>query len=995
MNDTSYISIRVMTLIACLAAASGGAGATGDGNVRAADGSGAWRRWAVVAAPQLAASADLITAAFTKAGWEVTERDALPGVAREAALAASEGHSLGLALAQMRADGVVIVRYATSGSLALRLADCVSGAVLVEEELPADTAPDAVANRATCLAGLVARVYLTGVRRVAAVPTFACADFVPDDGRLAQALTRAARDAVAGLPGTVLVDAEDAALLRREATLQPGSAPPAPVLLLKGTYRLGEGLVHTQVVVRVDVNRGRATPVAVERSLPVQEAARSMGATLAACLPVIAEAATNESASVRAAWLAARAREFRDAGAWGEAAQLAEAALLLQPDAYDLRREVLDLYGAGMAKQYSDAAWYAVLEHLELLARRGDMEAGEFARALDKLRALRRRQMRASATPPEAQLAAEWDLINAVTPALWRSVAAHEPTNAEAFAAWAEASIALVKPLCAASMTNDALAERSVQFAFEMLSPEAGPQPAVAEGVIRSGLGPWLAANGYPDGASCRLWSALRARDTALARAYTSWADVCARMARHGDDPKAFRAAVAAMRLARGALTQSGVNVQAVEWFSNSTEAAVASRLEEADRQDEVAAGRGVHVVPFVLRVVDPLAPTGGLVSSESGDILIAGNVKRPGDSAFRHVGDANPRRYVRHVDHYRVCGVVNAGDQEYLWGPCGLFTCNTNGTACWAYQIPDGTVRSAASDGPVVWLAVKGEGLRCVTSDGRVVRTIGTADGLPPCERALCVDVASSNVLWAAGAFGDPCRTWACRIRLQGVRPDVERVLEITRLSGNPLTDAGSAGADRVPAFEPIDIIAAGTAAAREQWAWIQRAGAMDCAGDFVLLSAEARTVGDWAGAHVSFMGGKGAWQGNLYGLDHDIRSVQWSIGNERNLVTQEIDLSALGDAETTMYIGGAGMHVGYAPLQNMAFSERASYSCMSQHLIIVRRDLKAESLPLDTTLRPSQYLFSTRTLGLYMLYENNTRLGGPWGIGVRLILPEAAKSL
>jgi len=380
-----------------------------------------YQRWAVITSgsPEESQFSDLLLAALTEVPeLELVERAELEKLSHEQELSgafSAEGSADRLKIGRMlRADALVLAKIggpAEGRELELIVAECNCGARLDRQTLPwsADDLPALVRYTAGQVTDIRTR-FANGISRVYGVPSFTSQSLSRDYDPLQSSYARLIAGVLALQPGTAVIETGEARALGRELALGGN----AELQRLVPAFVAGEFRVEPQpggealVTLKVSVTGGTHEPIVMNSAaMPLSDAGKWLAMTAAPKILATADEAGLLTVEAQVAALTARADIFSQLGAPEEANGLREAALLLAPDASDLRESAFKDYCRiaqydracafpGLPKN-DDAqkiafldgrvtAYEAALDHAALLIGSGALrEADEFA-LLDTLK---------------------------------------------------------------------------------------------------------------------------------------------------------------------------------------------------------------------------------------------------------------------------------------------------------------------------------------------------------------------------------------------------------------------------------------------------------------------------------------------------------------------------------------------------------------------------------------------------------------------------------
>lgn len=338
-------------------------------NLAGTTGARLWKRWAVVGDDSLRKTGltDLLTAQLSQQpGIELVEREQLAAALREleidqvfGAEQASSRLQLGRLLA---ADAIVLLRKRggnVSGqrppsraprsqqrpTLELVICDCRYGARLTTESIRFD--PDAIGSLAERIQRSINETrhrFRDGITQLVAVTQFLSRNVSHEFDYLQSGYSALLSAALSNRPGVAVIETEEARAIgvevaRRESGPDEKIAP----VFVSGEFRMtaqppGLPVVTLNVTIQ-DSNKTREREFANVEFATVRD--RLTGDLTAEVLQLADDAASGFDRDAQFEFLAARAAEFSEAGAWEQSTRLREAALLLRPD--DVTQRLLQI----------------------------------------------------------------------------------------------------------------------------------------------------------------------------------------------------------------------------------------------------------------------------------------------------------------------------------------------------------------------------------------------------------------------------------------------------------------------------------------------------------------------------------------------------------------------------------------------------------------------------------------------------------------------------
>ena len=229
--------------------------------------------------------------------------------------------------------------------------------------------------------GKARRKLAEGVARICAVPPFVSLDLTPRRDPLQAVYAHMLEELLLGLPGTLVVDMDEARAIGQEMMLGRSGLRRGLPLYLLGEFRFDAGNVHQPPSVKLMMRQGGLDLGVRRLDNPdpsvtpsfLREAALAMLAQLAR------ERLKDPDPEAEAAELAERARRFYGIGTYREAAALAEASLIVRPGQAQMHRLAMSAYGRSAwsvcrdkpAESIALSDW--ALEHAEQVLRLIDM----------------------------------------------------------------------------------------------------------------------------------------------------------------------------------------------------------------------------------------------------------------------------------------------------------------------------------------------------------------------------------------------------------------------------------------------------------------------------------------------------------------------------------------------------------------------------------------------------------------------------------------------
>ncbi|NQT88204.1 hypothetical protein HQ560_15660, partial [bacterium] len=374
-----------------------------------AAGERAYVTWAVVPCGKAAAPglADLVSVELQRIGGvELVEREQLKLVADElslqAMLGAKDAASRARACKLLEADALVLLQEGGSGDrkhVKLLISESKYGARLRVSHIPY-----AVGTLDALVALIVSEVrdvlakFPKGIERMVAVPAFVSRDLVHRYDRLQDGFAYIIQMAFASLPGTAVIEVEEAHHIRRERALSAEGPAKAPVpLVVYGEYQVAGAIVAEtpRVNLWLSVRDAKSVLQSIEKEgLTLEDAA---GFLRTDAVPLIVRAAPLGARPLLSSKelftaLNARADTFSKLGAWEQAFGLREAAVLVEPEDTEHRcllvREYCRVIRSAFPKDIRCRRgeepfeslcrkrvdkWLLCLEHLEYVIRSGQI----------------------------------------------------------------------------------------------------------------------------------------------------------------------------------------------------------------------------------------------------------------------------------------------------------------------------------------------------------------------------------------------------------------------------------------------------------------------------------------------------------------------------------------------------------------------------------------------------------------------------------------------
>lgn len=793
--------------------------------------------WAVVAtgAPRQAGVADLLTAELSRqVDIQLVEREKLSlatdelDLARAVAAAGSEERlKLGRILG---ADALVCLAGEQSGPApdgtrreGVRLVICETrnGVRLHKAWFPFDgaAAPDLVRDVAR-LAVETRERFRDGVKGIVAVPPFICRNLTHEQDHLQGGCAAVVETALAGLPGVAVVEFEEARSIGRELELAgtdvTGRLAP---LFVEGQFESRRATDGTGTLFSITIGiAGADVPPIALQDADAAALQTFLGETLpgkvAALLgtPNLAFPAQEQFSR-----LAARAEMLASIGCLAEAIPLREASLLVDPQASDQRRTLINEVKAlvsddwaarkmrvrnpsapGTPRSPEASATMAVrnLDHLEHLIRNRrlsvDQALGFFPwselvladhESPEKAAAVRR------------FLVDTYPLIVQLEPAFERDkpgMPVDEFRRDSVYQFWQ--GTLFREAASRFARETKGLRNADLEFLLDLARRVArsAPPPWLPERPIGGGLVgivKEIATGELPLDESCTeaeylefLEGVARSpnpRDAASGRLGRFWWRWRTAQPRGPIDPWLAEANTLATQWAElfppgvirkyalivveNAHQQLGIQVEPIHWSLPVQEARVLAP----------SAADMPAYVPLEMEVRN-----------------------RAPDGSFTPAGPLPPHAAIR------PCGP----DLDMAWVPQGnrVWAQRRKGVFEEFWSSGSGCVHDVAWDGEHVWIATAEPVITVLSPEGAVIARVGEAQGLPPADRGLLVHAVSKDTVCAIGSFGPQQRAWCALVHRDGQAGRVHVFHEARRVPGPSATQRQGPMHDPAWAFVP-----------------------------------------------------------------------------------------------------------------------------------------------------------------------------------------------
>ncbi len=330
----------------------------------------AYNRWAIVASPDVQKSGltDLLTVELSKVdGIELVERERLDAATKELELIAlfgAQGAGKRLKLGRMlKADALVLLAQENRGEktfLRMVVSDCLYGARLhVEYFLMGSAGLEQFPAQCADRVRRVQQRFAGGVRRIIAVTPLVSRNLTHDYDHLQTAYASLLQSALLSIPGTAVLEIDEARHLARELQMAGDGVGAREVpLFVSGQYKMSTLLPEkaTKVNFSLRVVQGdRELHRLQSGELPWSDTATYLAKTAPAEIARLLEpnvkgkAVQPVPANEQARLLFEQARVFSELGQWRRAADLREAGLLVVPDRADERLRLIVDYAQSIA----------------------------------------------------------------------------------------------------------------------------------------------------------------------------------------------------------------------------------------------------------------------------------------------------------------------------------------------------------------------------------------------------------------------------------------------------------------------------------------------------------------------------------------------------------------------------------------------------------------------------------------------------------------------
>ncbi|MBC8872160.1 MAG: hypothetical protein H8E44_22235 [Planctomycetes bacterium] len=358
---------------------------------------GEWRRWAVVASPDVARYGlpDLMTVALSEdSSLELVEREELAAAMRELELAAYLGPDAGrqrLQLGQvLKADALVLLSLESppaeaadddaSEFLKLIIAECRSGTRLTIDYLPYDRQKlDELAKQCAREVNDTRRRFTKGIERTIGVTQFLSKNFAHDYDHLQSGYAGLLANALTAFPGVAVIEIEEARAIAAELERSGDDLAERVVpLIVTGQFEVSkpesvDGKPTIDLVVELS-RGGNTVGRGVLDDRPLADVPGLLRDKLARTIIQRSSTSDGPSFSIdeQYALLVARADTFARVGGFEQSTALREAALLLKPNELEQKLTLISEYLRGLRARSRETWSQLVAERNDTTARPAD-----------------------------------------------------------------------------------------------------------------------------------------------------------------------------------------------------------------------------------------------------------------------------------------------------------------------------------------------------------------------------------------------------------------------------------------------------------------------------------------------------------------------------------------------------------------------------------------------------------------------------------------------
>jgi len=769
----------------------------------------AYQRWAIITAgTDQTAFSDLLTTALTNVqGIELVDRTELEAVQQELQLStvfSGDGTRNRLQLGVLlHADALVLARTRETPEgkqLQLVIAECRHGARLCEEQYPwtTDQAP-ALAERVKTLVVETRQRFAHGIQQVFGVPSFVSRSLSHDYDNLQERYGQIVQNALFQYPGVAVIETEEARAIGRETVIGGTEIQRIVPLFVAGEYRVEQQNGQPVVSITVDVSDG-AKAIRQMKIGPVslQDGARWVATALGPKIIADSAGAPPLALEAQIAALGNRAETFARLSSYRYSTALREAALLLNADLKDQRRALAHEYlwrtgeplwnfskvdylekNAKLAPAVAESTEYylAAFPHIEYLIRNRQIyleDAVDFAKELlapgflpDRVTqcnsAVFLPECRESLTRAEQEKRRFFDQVYP------RSITLpHDASRLGKYewhdryltvSRWTDLILEAVRlHFDQKYMTNEDLSH--FRFVIEHYVPEGInfnlPYPAETDLnlITADEYDHFIKEMSQSQHRTAHLLACLRIVERQF---YTNHRDPALDMAVRLDEVENLFAEFQTIPIPEPGMPPNGRQSIAIDSCFEGLIRELKKEIANMPPVEKKKPGFGALILqPLEMKIVSRI---GG--KPEKSDSLLY----------------FNPT-------------IVRCGEHmEVIWSARSIALHRTPGVLEVVYSARESIFEDVAWDGQLIWVAVRGEGLRILNPDGTVAGTVTKVQGLPSAgddlpgkTRSLVVQAVAPGQVLVVGSFGKDCRAWCARVSWLRGKASVQVFHEATR---------------------------------------------------------------------------------------------------------------------------------------------------------------------------------------------------------------------
>lgn len=829
-----------------------------------------YKRWAVIASPDLqsAGLADLVALQLAEVpGIELVDREHLEEALRELHLNAAQGGEADvrtrLQLGRMlRADALLLLSM-TAGSadgtlpatsagasgadsrpasdtqadqrIRVTIADCRQGVrlhvgVVTHEPEALETAARSVVQQVVSTRNR----FPDGVRQIIGVSPFACRNLTYEYNRYQEAFGEMLQNALAAAPGVAAIETREAHAIRREleSVDGPGIERTLPVIV-EGEYEVAApssgaegsaadnqsaGRRAVRVTMRILDATGKTQTV--ERAVAsLEEVPPLLTGDLPAKVLQAAGGLQSRGFTLEEQFrsLTSRADAFADVGAWQQAAQVREAAILLKPLDTQQRRAIAQEYEklltsfgvyvpAGIDRTHMNpepippavrqACWQAYREHVDYLVRNGAISTYD---AIPHANAIYRSWPGQAGPQETAQRRQERRrFLVEYYPRLLRL-----PGDGSAYCTWQSNVIGLAMwPAHDASPRSSGFTREDADTVLQLIREVIPPQRLCVGCMVHSltiGIGPRPYQH-YPECA--RILDELAGSTNPVHAFLARYVRLSNRLNRLPSDAASLRSLQEELE---------GV-IQDYEKYGapNSVHGSVSSYVqvlltserrtlrEKMDAANQAATRSAAPATRSAAAASRPVARRSVAEKPQRKEERVGQLVFRPVPVAYYDRGGGKVDRFMTSPSYYTEIGTPGAeGTDESLrgyrmlepgldvtWKGWEIALMRTKGRFQEVYNDSKADVCDVAWDGEHLWAGTRYKGILILDLEGHVLGRIDESQGLPPAGVKMRLQMIGPGKACAIGCFGQELRVWCAIVEWTPEKSHVNVFHRATRVA-------------------------------------------------------------------------------------------------------------------------------------------------------------------------------------------------------------------